>query len=174
VYLENPAGKSDIWTWPLSGQGEPQRYLESRFIISNAELSPDGHWMTYVMNDSDDEVWVQAFPAGERRRISTGTGPAWARNGRELFFLEGLGAGRYALMAVDFMPGTIIKTGVPHKIFEANFLTTTPQRSYDVTPDGQHFIMTRREEFPDQSVGKLNVVLNWAEELTKRAPRSGK
>jgi hypothetical protein len=33
--------------------------------------------------------------------------------------------------------------------------------------------MTRQEERPD-AVGKLNVVLNWAEELKKRAPRSRK
>jgi serine/threonine-protein kinase len=174
VYMELGNGKFEIWTRPLSGQGEPQRYVESKFNTFNAELSPDGHWMTYVMNDSEDEVWVQAFPAGERHRISTGTGPAWARSGRELFFLSSSGAGRYALMAVDFTPGTVFKIGVPHKLFEANFLATMPQRSYDVMPDGQHFIMTRREEFPDQSVGKLNVVLNWAEELKKRAPRSGR
>jgi len=174
VYLETRDGKFEIWTRPLSGQGEPQRYVESKYNMWNAELSPDGHWMTYVMNDSGDEVWVQAFPAGERHRISAGTGPAWARSGRELFFLSSLGAGRYGLMAVDFTPGTVFKIGVPHKLFEANFIPSTPQRSYDVTPDGQHFIMTRPEEFPDASVSKLNVVLNWAEELKKRAPRSGR
>jgi serine/threonine-protein kinase len=174
VYLERRDGKHEIWTRPLSGQGEPQRYVESKFSMWNAELSPDGHWMTYVLNDSGDEVWVQAFPAGERHRISTGTGPAWARSGRELFFLSGSAGRPYALMAVDFTPGTVFKIGVPHKLFEANFRPTIPQRSYDVAPDGQHFIMTRREEFPDASVSKLNVVLNWAEELKKRAPQSGR
>jgi serine/threonine-protein kinase len=177
VYLENRDGKFEIWTRPLSGQGEPQRYVESKFDMLNAELSPDGHWMTYESDDSgDSEVWVQAFPAGERHRISTkgGTGPAWARSGRELFFLSGAAGRPYALMAVDFTPGTVFKTGVPHKIFEGNFRTTSPQRSYDVTTDGQHFIMTRQEELPDESVGKLNIVLNWAEELKKRAPRSGR
>ena len=174
VYMETRDGKFEIWTRPLSGQGVPQRYVESKYNMWNAELSPDGHWMTYVMNDSGDEVWVQAFPAGERHRISTGTGPAWARSGRELFFLSSLGAGRYALMAVDFTPGTVFRTGVPHKLFEANFMPTTPGRSYDVAPDGKHFIITRPDELPDASVSKLNVVLNWAEELKKRAPRSGR
>jgi serine/threonine-protein kinase len=174
VYLVRRDGKLDIWTRPLSGQGEAQRYVESKFSMFNAELSPDGHWMTYVSNDSGaNEVWVQAFPAGERHRISAGMGPAWARSGRELFYLTGPIGGPHALMALAFTPGAVFKNGVPHKLFEGNFALTTPQRSYDVTPDGQHFIMTRRE-YPDASVNKLNVVLNWAEELRKRAPRSGR
>jgi serine/threonine-protein kinase len=187
VYLELRDRKYEIWTRPLSGRGEPQRYAESKFNMSNAALSPDGHWMAYVSNDSGgNEVWVQAFPAGERHRISTkgGVSPAWARSGRELFYLSGPAGGfrqgasgnnaPVALMAVDFTPGTVFRASVPHKMFEGNFRNSLPQRSYDVMPDDQHFIMIRLEELPDASVSKLNVVLNWAEELKKRAPRSGR
>ena len=49
---------------------------------------------------------------------------------------------------------------------------TTLQRSYDVTLDGQHFIMQRAEDLPDQRVTRLNVVLNWFDEHRKRVPQS--
>jgi hypothetical protein len=43
-------------------------------------------------------------------------------------------------------------------------------RSYDITPDGQHFIMLRKEPRPGQRVTKLTVVLNWFDELRRRVP----
>jgi hypothetical protein len=43
---------------------------------------------------------------------------------------------------------------------------------YDVTPDGQYFFMIRTSPPPEQPVTKLTVVLNWFDELKKRAPRS--
>jgi len=177
VYVESREAKFEIWTKPLSGPGEPQRFAESKFNMTNAELSPDGHWMTYVSKDSEaDEVWVQAFPAGERHKMSTngGTNPAWARNGRELFYAVHGSNAESSLMAVDFTPGTVFKAGTPHKLFDADFATTTPQRGFDVMPDGQHFIMTRAGEATAETAGKINVVLNWAEELKARAPRSGR
>lgn len=175
VYVLYAEGlRFQIWSQPLSGPGAPQRFTESNFDMSDAELSPDGHWMVYRSNDSGaNEIWVQAFPAGERHRISTngGINPAWARSGRELFYLaRGSTASTYAMMAVDFTPGAVFKAGDPRKLFEANFAVTFPQRSYDVMPDGEHFLMLRQEERPDESVSKLNVVLNWGEELKKRAP----
>jgi Tol biopolymer transport system component len=175
IYLLNSGeGRFQIWSRPMSGPGEAQRFTESNFGMSDAELSPDGHWMVYGSNDSGtNEIWVQAFPAGERHRISTngGLNPAWARNGRELFYLAfGSAGSARAMMAVDFTPGTVFNAGAPHKLFEGNFFGTIPQRSYDVMPDGEHFIMIRPEERPDESVSKLNVVLNWTEELKKRAP----
>jgi Tol biopolymer transport system component len=176
IYLLNPGDRRyQIWSRPMSGPGEPQRFTESKFAMSDAELSPDGHWMVYSSNDSGaQEIWVQAFPAGERHRISTngGSNPAWARNGRELFYLaSGSTATARAMMAVDFTPGTVFKAGAPHKLFEGNFFGTIPERSYDVMPDGEHFVILRQEESADESVSKLNVVLNWAEELKKRAPK---
>jgi Tol biopolymer transport system component len=165
-----------IWTRPISRSGEARRFTEFKFNMLDAALSPDGHWMTYSASDSGaNEIWVQAFPAGERHRISTngGINPAWSPNGRELFFLAREGS-VVSLMAVDFTPGTEFKAGVPHRLFDGPFYITMPQRSWDVTPDGQHFIMVRQDQRPDEIVSKLNVVLNWGEELKKRAPRSGR
>ncbi len=36
---------------------------------------------------------------------------------------------------------------------------------WDVTPDGEHFVMVRLED--EARPGKINVVLNWTEELRR-------
>jgi hypothetical protein len=177
VYLESNEGKFEIWTRPLSGPGEPQRFTESKSNQLWAELSPDGRWMAYSSDESgEDELHVQAFPAGEKHIISRDGGvmAAWARNGRELFYVRGAREAptKQSLMAVDFTPGPVFKAGTPHELFEFTWSNTTPLRSYDVTPDGRSFIGWRPGEQPDQRVTKLDIVLNWTDELKKRAPRT--
>ena len=71
------------------------------------EFSPDGRWLAYVSNQSGrNEVYVQPYPGpGERHLISTNGGnqPAWSPNGRELFYVQGVGfdGGPIALMSVS-------------------------------------------------------------------------
>ena len=44
-------------------------------------------------------------------------------------------------------------------------------RNFDLDPDGRNFIMLRSDLLPDMRVTRLAVVLNWFEELKRRAPR---
>ena len=177
AYLDLQDGLSRIWTKSMSGPGEPKLFAESKFAIGYVDFSPDGHWFVYSSNESGPtEVYVQAFPGpGGKHRISTngGLGAAFARSGRELFYLEPRPAGKLAMMAVDITPGPVFKAGTPHELFEGPLSSTTPLRNYDVTPDGQHFIMLRTEPPPDERVTRLNVVLNWFDEL-KRVRGSGR
>jgi serine/threonine protein kinase len=170
--------RDGIWVRPLSGQGEPKRFLESKFAVQDAEFSPDGRWLAYSSTESGTlEVYVQAFPGpGEKQRISTngGLNPAWAPNGSELFYLECPRPGFRAsmscsMMAVDITSGGAFKAGAPRTLF-AGPSPSGLTRSYDVYPDGQHFIMAKYDELPDQRVTRLNLVLNWFEELKRRAP----
>jgi serine/threonine-protein kinase len=174
VYL---AGQEhwEIWSRPMSRAGKPKRFLETGFQLPDAELSADGRWIAYVSNESGaEEIYVQAFPGpGEKHRISTagGLNPAWARNGRELFYLEPQASGSVTMMAVDFAAGSAFHAGAPHTLFEGHFRRAHPRRNYDVDPDGQHFIMLRpAETLHEEHVSRLNVVLHWSEELKRRAP----
>ncbi len=97
----------------------------------------------------------------------------WPPTGRELFCNVGrTGEGKRRIMGVDITPGAPFKAGAPHVLFEGSWGLTVPLRSYDFAPDGQHFIMERREQIPDQRVTKLNVVLNWFGEPGKQASRT--
>jgi Tol biopolymer transport system component len=161
----------------MSGPGESKRFLGTEFSSQDADLSPDGRWMAYTSNESGgEEIYVQGFPGpGAKHRISAagGRSAAWARNGRELFYLEPRSSGRYRMMAVSFASGGAFQVGTAHALFEGQPRATVARRSYDVTPDGQHFVMVRLEKRPDEHVNKLNVVLHWSEELKRRAPSKG-
>ena len=56
-------------------------------------LSPDGHWLAYQSDQTGQmEVYVQSYPVpGARVPVSLqgGSEPAWAHNGRELFYRSG-------------------------------------------------------------------------------------
>jgi Tol biopolymer transport system component len=90
AYIECSGGKWQIWSRPISGNGGPELFSDSRFDFQDAQFSPDGRWMAYVSNETgSNEVWVRAFPGpGEKYRISNGGGvePVWARDQRELFY----------------------------------------------------------------------------------------
>jgi hypothetical protein len=50
------------------------------------------------------------------------------------------------------------------------FPRTYPARSYDVYPDGRHFIASLIENPTEPQVTRLNLVLNWFDELKRRVP----
>lgn len=79
----------------------------------------------------------------------------------------------YSMFAADVSTAGDFQASAPRLLFEGRYWSTEPLRSYDVTPDGQ-FIMSRRDNPPDQPVTRLNVVLGWAETLKDRVPGEGK
>lgn len=45
-----------------------------------------------------------------------------------------------------------------------------PARGYDVTSDGQHFIMMQLRKRPPDVITGITVVQNWIEELKRTTP----
>lgn len=182
--------RTQVLVRPMAEKGEPRVFLESGsntsagFRIFDPEFSPDSKWIAYSSTETGSrEVYVQAFPGpGEKHRISTngGMNPAWAPSGRELFYLEpampGDLRGGSKMMAVDIDDRASFRAGAPHELFTVKVgypgasLGTTPVRSYDVYPDGRHFIASLPERQTDPPITRLNVVLNWFDELKRRVP----
>ena len=156
----------------LEGDGKLEMLLEtSSFNEHTPKLSPDDLWLAYVSNESDrDEVFVIRFPTGGKWQISTegGTEPMWSRDGRELFYRNG-----EKMMVVDFSAGAD-SAGTPTLLFEGAYdLKIGPgATNYDVTPDGQGFVMIRTPEGATESAGTTQVTLvqNWFEELKRLVP----
>ena len=168
VYTENnPATANDIWLLPLEGERKPSRWLQTPYREYMPALSPDGRWLAYVSNESRrNEVYVQPFPGpGERIQVSVegGEEPAWTRDGRELFYRSG-----DSLMAVPVTAGERFSAGRPVALFQGEFDSSNNIRGYDVSPDGQSFVMVQRD--PQAPPVEVNVVLNWFEELKRRVP----
>ena len=147
----------------VTGDRKPQRVVQTPGVDAQARFYPDGRWIAYASNESSRaEVYVQSFPTtGSKWQVSTGGGaqPRWRRDGKELLFLSLAGEA----MAVDVSTPRdgVFQAGTPRKLFQANPVSVfTGRNSWDVTPDGQRFLIT--------SVGTpppITVVVNWASGL---------
>ena len=139
-----PESGADIWTMPLGGDRTPRPLLNSPANEAWAEISPDGKWLAYGSDSSGrTQVYVQSFPElGPREQISVGgaDSPLWNRNGRELFFLT-RGEGTVRLNAVEVTLGSAFTFGSPRLLFEGRFARTGSPTSYDVSSDGNRFLM---------------------------------
>lgn len=138
-----------------------------------AQISPDGRYVAYQSNESGHfEVYVRPFPnvTGGRWQVSTegGSNPMWARSGTELFFLDGA----TAMLAVPVqMAGGKFTTGHPKTLFDARIYTADGTRAYDVSPDGQRFILIKDGTADSKlSPEGMLVVLDWLEDLKVRLP----
>jgi hypothetical protein len=77
------------------------------------------------------------------------------------------------MMAAAVTAGQTFSAENPRTLFEGRFVPTRRgEAAYDVAPDGERFLMVQREE---QSVPtRIDVVLNWFEDLERRAPAEQK
>jgi protein kinase-like protein/WD40 repeat protein len=168
---------------PLRGVGLPRPratsdvrpLLQTTFNELNGEISPDGRWVAYQSNESGpDEIYVRPFPDANSGhwQVSTGGGtrPLWARSGKELFYLGPSGA----VMSTSVDGGSTFRAGNPTRLFEGPYplFANASGRTYDVSPDGQRFLMIKEGAKPDGTSAptSLMVVLNWFEELKARVP----
>ena len=157
----------DVWLLPLEGERNPQLLLGSNHNERWPVLSPDGRWLAYLSNESGrPEVYVQAFPRpGGKWQVSADGGgePVWARNGRELFYRDG-----YKMMVVPVQTQPVFTPGKPQVVFQWPYEAMDGVRpNYDVTPDGQRFLMIKAIE-ADSAPAQINMILNWSEELKRR------
>ena len=74
------------------------------------------------------------------------------------------------MMAVEVTTQGTFSAGKPKMLFEGPYVPTPRSfQDYDVSPDGQHFLMLKPDEM-QLSQFELRVVLNWAQEVTRRVP----
>jgi hypothetical protein len=73
-------------------------------------------------------------------------------------------------MVVDIRTEPALRVGEPSLLFEGRFVPAYGTgRNYDVSPDGEHFVMVQMDrEALEQA--QLRLVLNWAHELQASDP----
>jgi serine/threonine-protein kinase len=162
------ADRGQIWLL-ASGEGQPRPFESSKFTETAPAFSPDGRWLAYVSDESGRvEVYVRPSQgAGEKYLISNGGGltPVWARSGRELFFRNG-----DQMMVVDVSTTPAFSPSRPRLLVTGAFVRRgNDAASYDVSPDGQSFVMISAGE-NDRAATQINAVFNWFDELKQRVP----
>jgi hypothetical protein len=74
------------------------------------------------------------------------------------------------MMAVDIATQPSFSAGKAKMLFEGPYVPTPRSfPDYDVSPDGQRFLMLKADA-QAQGPTQINVVLNWFEELKQKAP----
>jgi serine/threonine-protein kinase len=169
------SGGRDIFAQRLGVDTVPVPVLATPYDEMAMVLSPDGRWMAYQSDETGRvEVFIRPFPnAGDQKvQVSSagGTGPVWARHGRELFYLRD----DRTMMAVPVLAGPALRLGEPKALFRLpDHLIHLDARYYsawDVGPDGR-FIMARAVGTGSEAGTPLVVVENWFEELKAKAGR---
>ena len=113
------------------------------------------------------EVFVQSLPeeaggsskAVGKFQISTAGGgqPTWRGDGKEIFYVGADGK----MIAVPIESGeSFFRPGTPRPLFQTTLSSSNTYRDYDVTPDGQRFLINQAnsgvEEVP------ITVIINFS------------
>jgi Tol biopolymer transport system component len=168
--------KGDLWLWASGDKSDSRALWTSAEEENEGELSRDGRWLAYTAGRGfrNRQIYVQPYPALDRREsVSPGGSPAWRNDGRELYYVQNAsqdGPLKIRVMAVPIETRPTLTIGRPTMLFEGPFRIDGPFRGYDVTPDGQRFLMVRAVEQPPARITHMALVQNWTEELKARVP----
>jgi serine/threonine-protein kinase len=127
-----------------AGSQTPGPFLATPAEERGPDFSPNGAFLAYTSNESGrGEVYVRPFPGpGPKRQVSVSGGavPRWSPDGRAIFYWEVGQVARFT--RASFEPGPEPKIGKPQVLFEAPLAMVD---DYGVMPDGQRFVMVKRE-----------------------------
>jgi Tol biopolymer transport system component/tRNA A-37 threonylcarbamoyl transferase component Bud32 len=158
----DPTTGWNSWMLPLEGDHKPIPLLHSRFNEIQAQISPDGHWLLFLSDESGrNEGYVQSFPnPGPRYQVTTAGASfvGWRQDGKRIGILGADGA----FYGADVQTTPSFQTSPLHFQFrpraDNNGLGASGdfQRFIQVVPIGQAALAT------------IGVEVNWAAALEKR------
>jgi eukaryotic-like serine/threonine-protein kinase len=159
---------TELWVATLS-ELKTRAFVVAPGIIRSSQFSPDGKWVAYASNESGKfEIYVTSFPEAQGKwQVSNGGGtqPRWRRDTKELFYIAPDGK----MMAVPVSGGANFDAGAPAALFQAHareFFATSEQVSYDVSKDGQRFLINTQVKNADTH--PMSVILNWDADIKKK------
>ena len=154
----DPETQGNIYARRVDGADSLIHIATTQAHESWGQFSPDGRWIAYVSDaDGASQVYVVSFPEIRgKRQVSTNGGrrPIWSASGDELFFWNG-----DTLMVAPVSIGASFDAEAPRPLF----VLSGRRRGYDVTADGQRFLVHMRN--PDAPAREIHVVENWLEVL---------
>ncbi len=158
--------RDDIWLLPLLQGGKPVPLLQQEFDEVQGTISPGGHWLGYVSNESGvNEVFVRPLTTDPRTGLPTaggavlisrggGTAPRWRADGQELFY--------------HAPTGGVMAAGVSAHVIETPvqlFLAPGALPHWGVAADGQRFLLALPAG--QAAPAPFSVVVNWQSALKR-------
>jgi Tol biopolymer transport system component len=159
IYIETGVNSArHAFALPLAGDRKPVQLTSGAFTDGFPRLSPDGHWLAYVSNQTGmNQIYIQSFPSPRERlqvSVSGGATPLWSANGRELYYLTPEGT----LTAAAVTTTPMLHASAPVPLFKPPL--------YGAVGNAQRFAVSRDGRFlmdvvADAASAPLSVVLNW-------------
>jgi Tol biopolymer transport system component len=159
----------DVMALPLDGDRTPIPVAQTAFTETTPAFSPDGRWVSFAANYTGRfEIYVQPFPGGagispKRISLDGGYGGKWSRqwnaDGGEFFFSDLTGKLMAAKVHIDPRG---VRSDQLRPLFgpDIRIRPDTVTRQFDVTPDGQRFLMILRSP-DDDAPTQVSVVHKW-------------
>jgi serine/threonine protein kinase len=168
--------QTDITMISLEGGLVRKPLFQEKYNKDHPQISPEGRWLAYASAESgQNEVYVRPFPEVNKGRwqvsMDGGNGPLWSPHGRELFYRNG-----DSVMAVPVETEPTFKPGKPKVLFRGTYFSDNIGQGvlprWDISPDGKRFLMMKEsgKASTGEAPRKINIVLNWLEELKQRVP----
>ena len=174
-----PDTGGDIGVVSLDGTNNWQPLIQTTAFEGGAVVAPNGRWIVYVSAaPGQGQLYIQRLPdLSDRRPVSAdySSSPTWSRDGRELFYLRNNppdAVMRVTVQDGDTSSGDIV-LGVPEVLVDFRYFSTRfGYRAYDVSADGRLLVMSSGDAAAgsEDSLNKINVVVNWTQELLERVP----
>ena len=160
------------------GDASPRPLLATNDFESAPALSPDGRFLAYVSQESGPrvDVHVRPYPGLDDARHTVsrdgGVEPVWSHDGRELFYKKSVQGSTSEVVMIAVR----VDTQGSFRILSRDTLFTIPpgpsnfwDPTYDVTEDGQRFLMFRCVDGEcEPGEGRFHVVENFDQEVLRR------
>jgi hypothetical protein len=157
------AGSSrDIYYVSFDNPTDLRPFLATEADELHGLLSPDGHWIAYISNETGRHaIYVQRFPdGGARHQISAGAVRGlvgWQPDGRKIYYVSG----NQMIMEVEIDTTSNLRAATPRALFDVSYESGewfVP--NLHLSGDGKRFVMVT----PDEEWGtatEIKVILNW-------------
>ncbi len=171
LYTVHHQERGDVMALPLEGDRKPVAIARTPSNERLGVMSPNGKWVAFTADYTGRlEVYVQAFPgdgsAQQSRSPISGNGgldAKWRGDGKELFF-QNLDGGLMAAAIHEDPQG--IRADTPRELFSPAVRMQLSDRQFDVTRDGQRFLMILLPA-DERERQQLTVVSNWQSSFLK-------
>jgi eukaryotic-like serine/threonine-protein kinase len=174
LVLVEAGSSANIGILSTEGERKWKPLLEEKHNEDQPQVSADGRWISYASDESGQfEVYVRPFPevSAGQWQISTGGGhsPRWSRDGQEVFYRND-----DMVMAASVKTDPTFSRETPRILFRGTYVSDPDFALWDISPDGKRFLMMKpagTATSAERGPRRINIVLNWFEELKQRVPR---